>query len=267
MTSPTLPEVLVVPTDEVPRAAAAHIAGVLAGAVDERGIAHWATTGGSSAPGIYAALASPPLAGEVPWRAVHTWFGDDRFVPDDHPESNVRPLISGLLAGAATDRPGRPGVVIAADHLHRWPIAEAIARRTGPAGAAAGYAAMLASLVPPDADGTPVLDLIILGVGPDGHILSVFPGSAAWDSGGTCVAVPAPTHIGPHLDRVTFHPRLLRAARAVLVLTTGESKAPRVAHAWTGDDARELPLRAARLATATWILDEAAAAGLPRAGG
>ena len=75
--------------------------------------------------------------------------------------------------------------------------------------------------------------------------------------------MPAPTHVGPHVERVTLHPRLIAAARCVLVVTTGAAKADNLRLAWAGDDVRELPLRAARLATATWILDEAAAAGLP----
>jgi 6-phosphogluconolactonase/glucosamine-6-phosphate isomerase/deaminase len=60
-----------------------------------------------------------------------------------------------------------------------------------------------------------------------------------------------------------MHPRVLAAARRVMVVTTGASKAAVVGRAWTGDDARELPLRATRIATATWLLDEAAAADLP----
>ena len=64
--------------------------------------------------------------------------------------------------------------------------------------------------------------------------------------------------------RVTIHPRVIAAARRVLVVTTGASKAGKLAHAWTGDDVRELPIRAARIPNATWILDEAAAAELPR---
>ena len=101
-----------------------------------------------------------------------------------------------------------------------------------------------------------------LGVGPDGHVLSVFPGSAVWDAGTNVAPVPAPTHVEPHVERVTIHPRLLAAAGEVLVVTTGAGKAANLGLAWTGDDARELPLRAARLPNAVWILDEAAAAEL-----
>jgi 6-phosphogluconolactonase/glucosamine-6-phosphate isomerase/deaminase len=118
--------------------------------------------------------------------------------------------------------------------------------------------------MPADASGTPVFDLVVVGVGPDGHVLSVFPGSATWDEASSCAAVPAPTHIEPHVDRVTLHPRVLASARSVLVVTAGAGKAANLGRAWTGDDVRELPVRAARLGTATWILDEAAASELPR---
>ena len=246
--STVLPQLHVLPADAVPGAAAAQIARALATAIEARGVAHWATTGGSAAPGIYRALRVPPLRDAVGWSRIHTWWGDDRFVPADDPLSNVLPIA---------------GMPIPTGNLHPIPAGEAITRGEGPEWAAALYAAELSALVPADPDGTPVLDLVILGVGPDGHILSVFPGSAVWDEAATVCGVPAPTHIKPHVARVTIHPRLLAAARSVLVIAAGESKAANLARAWTGDDLRELPLRAARLATATWILDEDAAAQLP----
>jgi len=247
---PRLPALRIVPADAVSRVAAVSIAETLAGAVDARGVAHWATTGGSAAPGIYAALGSAPLAGSVDWSRVHTWWGDDRFVRHDDPLSNVLPIATlGLPAWT----------------LHPVPTEAALDLGHDPAWAAARYAEALTGALPADGSGDPVFDLVVLGVGPDGHILSVFPGSAAWDATAACVAVPAPTHIEPHVARVTIHPRLVAAARSVLVVTAGASKAANLGRAWTGDDARELPVRAARLRTATWVLDEAAAAGLPGA--
>ena len=257
---PSLPRLVVVGADAVSGAAADAIARVLAQAIAARGVAHWATTGGSAAPGIYRALGALPLRKRVDWSRVHTWWGDDRFVPYDHPLSNVLALeeiLVPLLEHA--------GVTVPVEQLHRWPIPQAIALAEGPAWVAGQYAEELAVLVPTAADGTPVLDLVVLGVGPDGHVLSVFPGSAAWDETATCLPVPAPTHIEPQVERVTFHPRLIPAARSVLVVTAGASKAANLGRAWTGDDLRELPVRAARLGTATWILDPAAAAELPPA--
>ena len=223
--SPSLPRLVVVGADAVSGAAADAIARVLAQAIAARGVAHWATTGGSAAPGIYRALGALPLRKRVDWSRVHTWWGDDRFVPYDHPLSNVLALeeiLVPLLEHA--------GATVPVEQLHRWPIPQAIALAEGPAWVAGQYA-----------------------------------GAAAWDETATCRRVPAPTHIEPQVERVTFHPRLIPAARSVLVVTAGASKAANLGRAWTGDDLRELPVRAARLGTATWILDPAAAAELPPA--
>ena len=270
-----LPTVRVFATaDEVAAAAAAEIAGTLAEAILERGEAHWSTTGGSAAPPIYRLLGADPLRDSLDWGRVHVWWGDDRFVPVDHTYSNVLPLEQILLdsggdeansGASASDVGGHgAGVRIPAAHIHPIPSSAAIAHGTGPAGAASAYAVEIGEFVPVDRDGVPVFDLIVLGVGPDGHILSVFPGSAVWDATELCVGVPAPTHVEPHVPRVTLHPRVLAVARAILVVTTGASKAANLGRAWTGDDARDLPIRAARLPNATWLLDEPAAAGLPR---
>jgi 6-phosphogluconolactonase/glucosamine-6-phosphate isomerase/deaminase len=171
---------------------------------------------------------------------------------------------TGAATGADVGESGA-GVRIPADHLHLVPVAAAIAHAGGPAWAATAYATALRDAGPETGpDGVPVFDLIVLGVGPDGHVLSVFPGSAVWDDPAMCVAVPAPSHVEPHLERVTMHPRVLAAARTVLVVSTGQSKASVLGRAWTGGDVRELPVRAARTANATWLLDDAAAAELPR---
>ena len=257
------PKVVVVDTDRVSETAAAEIARVLREALarSDDGLVHWATTGGSSAPGIYRALKAPELGGSLDWTRIHTWWGDDRFVPPDHPLSNVLPLTEVLLADEAN---GRQGIEMPTANLHPIPVSEAIARAAGPAWAAARYAEMLRELVPLDESGTPVLDLVILGAGPDGHLLSVFPRSLVWDEPGICAGVPAPTHVEPPVERVTMHPRVLAAARSVLLVTSGASKARPIADCWVGGNPRDLPLRAARLAQATWILDEAAAAGIRR---
>ncbi len=271
-----LPDLRILPSPEaVADAAATEIARVLAAAIAERGVAHWSTTGGSAAPPIYRRLRVPPLRETVAWDRVQVWWGDDRFVPSDHPQSNVLPLDQVLLesggnettSGATSADVGDSGagVRLPTGNLHPVPVAAAIAHAGGAPWAAAAYAAELRDAGPrAGQDGVPVFDLIVLGVGPDGHILSVFPGSAVWDDPAMCVAVPAPTHVEPHLERVTMHPRLLAAARKVLVVSTGQSKAAALGRAWTGDDVRELPVRAARIETAIWLLDDAAASDLPR---
>jgi 6-phosphogluconolactonase len=271
------PELRVLPSaDAVAEAAATEIAQRLAGAIAARGVAHWVVTGGSSAPGIYHHLSRMPLRELVDWSRVHAWWGDDRFVPPDHPLSNVLPFTQVLLTSGGDEEGGSPesadvgghgdGVRIPASQIHQVPMTEAIAHAGGAAWAATGYMNAIKDHGPAveRPDGLPAFDVFVAGVGPDGHILSVFPGSTAWDAETLCVGVPAPTHIEPHVDRVTMHPRLVAAARRVVVVAAGGSKAAVLGRAWTGDDARELPVRATRLGHATWILDEAAAAELPR---
>ena len=250
---------IVVEADEAAatQAAAAHIARSLAAAVASRGRADWATTGGSAAPGIYRHLADDPLRDEIPWAEVHIWWGDDRFVPRDHPLSNVKPLDDILFA--------HPDIPLPVRNLHPFQCAEAIAAGRDAASVARLLAADLADAGPAIADGFPVLDLVVLGVGGDGHILSVFPGSAAFDATEWALAIPAPTHIEPHVARVTMHPSVVRVAREVLVVATGAGKAAILAEILGPiRDERRWPAQVARHERATWILDEAAAARLPR---
>jgi len=249
--------------------AADRIAQVLSDAVAERGRADWATTGGSSSVGIYRRLADPAMAGTVPWTGVHVWWGDDRFVPRDHPLSNVKPfddilLGIGQLEEGTADSATR-GIEIPLDQVHPFPTGEAIGRALGAGWCAITLASSLRDAALETADGWPVFDLLLLGIGRDGHLLSVFPGSMAFDSPELGLAIPAPTHIEPHVERVTLNPAVIGAARTVLVVAFGSEKAPVIADILEGDrDPRELPARLAVRTKATWILDEAAAARLSR---
>lgn len=265
----TGPELIVADTPaDATSLAAGRIADALAEAIAARGIAHWATTGGSSAPPLYEHLSRPPLSDRVDWSRVHVWWGDDRFVPADHPLSNALPFEQVLLRAGrrATGTGGQPGVdpdgvMIPIAHVHAMPMAAGIASGGGTAAVARAYEAELRRWGPErDADGWPQFDLLLLGVGPDGHLLSVFPGSAAWDAAELVVPIPAPTHVEPHVERVTLHPACIGAARRVLVVATGAAKANVLARALRGDARpRELPAAAAAHERATWILDRAAA--------
>jgi 6-phosphogluconolactonase/glucosamine-6-phosphate isomerase/deaminase len=96
--------------------------------------------------------------------------------------------------------------------------------------------------------------------------MSVFPGSEAFDRTDWALAIPAPTHVEPHVPRVTLNPAVLGVARTVLMVTTGESKAEIVERVFTAPrDPRQLPAQLVRNRAATWILDEAAASRLPPA--
>jgi 6-phosphogluconolactonase len=111
--------------------------------------------------------------------------------------------------------------------------------------------------------GLPVFDVVLLGVGGDGHILSVFPGSAALEPGAPlAMAIPAPTHIEPHLPRVTLDPALIGVADHVLLSVAGAGKAPVLREIFGPDrDVRRWPAQLALTRRAVWLLDPAAAGG------
>jgi 6-phosphogluconolactonase len=200
---------------------------------------------------------------------VGVWWGDDRFVPRDHPLSNVKPLDDILLAIGLTEEGvagGRaPGVPLLQANLHPFRTGEAIGASHGPAWCAASLADELRDARLATDGGWPVFDLVLLGIGADGHLLSVFPGSAALGAAELAMAIPAPTHIEPRVERVTLNPAVIGAARRVLVVATGAAKAAVLADVFgeTHDPSR-WPAQLARRGGATWILDAGAAASLPR---
>jgi 6-phosphogluconolactonase len=270
-------EVLANP-DAVAAAAAQRIAAALSDAVGQRGRADWATTGGSTPVGIYRELSGASKRDEVPWGHVHVWWGDDRFVPRDHPLSNVLPFDQVLLRAAAfTGASGdgesgidvevgtEPGVLVPGANIHAMPMTAAIAEGKDSAWVAAAYEAELRAAALPESDGIPVFDIVFSGIGADGHILSVFPGSRVFDETGTpwVAGIPAPEHVEPHVARVSLHPAFLAAARLVLVVAFGAGKADVLADVLGGTrDPSRWPSQHARRPNAVWLLDEAAAAKL-----
>jgi 6-phosphogluconolactonase len=251
------PRILVVPdADAAAEAAAAHLATRLRTAVEAGGRADWATTGGSAAPGIYRRLDAPPLRDDLPWSDIHMWWGDDRFVRRTEPQSNVLAADHELL---------RDGATMPESNVHPIPVDAALDARRDAAWAAEAYEAELREAELPERDGWPVFDLILIGIGPDGHLLSVFPGSHALDEQRAWVcAIPAPSHVEPHVERVTLTPHVLDAAADVLVVAHGASKADILGRVFGSPrNPRELPAQLARRPGATWIVDEAAAAHLP----
>ncbi|HZV73983.1 MAG TPA: 6-phosphogluconolactonase [Conexibacter sp.] len=212
-------------TDDAEAAAhtcAERIAAALDAARAQRGVAHVALAGGRTPARTYELL--PGLVAD--WRDVHLWFGDERCVPLDDPESNHNLLARTLLAGLDAD-PDRPR-----------PIVHAVAATDGdPSVAAAGYERELRATIAADTAGgpasaghvtgsgtpPPVLDLALLGLGEDGHTASLFPDDPALEERERlCIAVRGRK---PPFERVTLTLPLLRATRAVVVLTAGEGKA------------------------------------------
>ena len=266
----TAPEIIVVADAAAASALAGdRIAASLQGAFEARGRADWATTGGSTPIGIYRHLAIPAHVDDVPWPNVHVWWGDDRFVPRDHALSNVKPFddilldVGGHQAGQALGS-AAPAVPLPIANIHPFRTSEAIGEGWGAAGCAAELERELRAADLEVVDGWPVLDLVLLGVGGDGHVLSVFPGSAAFGSKDWALAISAPTHIEPHVERVTLNPAILAIAREILVVMHGADKAAILSDIFGLEvDPNRWPAQLTRRDGATWILDEAAAASLP----
>jgi 6-phosphogluconolactonase len=226
---------------------------------DARALAHVALTGGSTPAAIFQRLAVPPRRDAVPWERVHLWWGDDRFVARSDPLSNA--WIADRHLFRAPD--GGPGIPVPARQVHPFRCGDTIAAGLGPDACAAAYADELRAVIGPGSGDWPAFDLLLVGIGPDGHLLSVFPDSAAFGSDGWAVGIPAPTHIGPHVPRVTLNPAVVAAARTVLATVAGASKAEILAAVFAeGSDERHLPARLALRPGAIWIVDEAAASGL-----
>lgn len=227
--------------DAVAAAAASAIAGHLTERIAATGRATLSLTGGSVGVKTAAALATS----SVEWERVTIFFGDERFVPADHAERNDRQLDEALL-----DRLGdRPTV-------HRWP---ALTADTSDVDAAA--AQFLESLALPAGD-APIFDVTLLGMGPEGHIDSIFPDSPA-------VAETERLVVGvrdcpkPPPERMTFTLPAVRRSRHVLVVAAGEGKAEAVARGLEGADPSDWPVAGAVGTDSTmYHLDEGAASGL-----
>jgi 6-phosphogluconolactonase len=246
--------VIVADADAVGATAARHVVEAVAAVLAERARADIALTGGSTPEATYRHLVAPSLRDRVDWSRVHLWWGDDRYVPRADPLSNVRLADERLRAPA--------GLPIPAVNVHPFPVDRALGDGLGAGWCAATYAAEVVATLP-SVDGWPSFDLILVGIGADGHLLSVFPGSSALASDRIGLAIPAPSHIEPHVERVTLNPAVVGSAKAVLATAAGAPKAEVVARILEGPrDPAALPGVLARCSTATWILDLESAAGL-----
>ena len=220
--------------DAVSWAAAAHIAHRARSAVAERGRFSLAVSGGSTPAAMLAALATE----DVPWAAVDVFQVDERVAPDGHPERNATDLAEALLGRV----PLPPGGV------HLMPVTDADLAQ-----AAAAYAAELSSVC-----GTPpVLDLVHLGLGDDGHTASLPPGDPVLEVTGAAVAVSAP--YGGRV-RMTLTLPTLNAAREVVWLVSGAGKAAVLRRVVEGD--RSLPAARVLADRALLFADRPAAASL-----
>jgi 6-phosphogluconolactonase len=228
-------------------AAAAAIVDAASAAVAAQGRFTLVLAGGATPRATYMRLAAPPFVDRMPWDRTSVFFGDERCVPPDHSESNYRMANETLLSK----------VGIPADRVYRMR-----GEADDPEAAAAAYAKTLATVFETKRGGLPRFDLVLLGLGLDGHTASLFPGSpAAKEIFRTVVAVHAAAARIPQRLTLTF-PAINAAAR-VIFLVSGAEKAKVVKTALS--DGAALPASTARPTdgTLTWLLDRAAASLLP----
>jgi 6-phosphogluconolactonase len=236
--------------DRLARAVAAALVARLAAAQTVHGTASVVLTGGGVGTAVLermAALAAEPDRERVDWTAVDVWWGDERFVPADDDERNEKGARRALL-----DPVGVP-----AERIHAMPPSDG--PFASPEEAADWYAARLAAAAP-DGEVVPRLDVLLLGMGGEGHVASIFPDSPAVADERPVVAVrdcpkPPPT-------RVSLGFSAINAAEEVWLIVSGGPKAGAVAEALTADG--QLPAARVHGRRATrWLLDSAAAGALP----
>ncbi|MFO0676457.1 MAG: 6-phosphogluconolactonase [Polyangiaceae bacterium] len=228
--------------DAIAGAASSRIARVLVDAIRERGHASLALSGGNTPAPTYRALAAHR---DVDWSKVEVLWVDERAVPADHARSNTKLGRDTLVTGARVPE----------ERVH--PMDGAAADLEG---AAADYERKVRRVVPPDASGGPsVFDVVVLGIGDDGHTASLFPGSP-WvhERKKYVVAVPAE---GAREARLSLTAPVIESARTVFVLAAGSAKAGPIGrvYAETGslDETPARILRSAKGAV-VWIVDAAA---------
>jgi 6-phosphogluconolactonase len=231
--------------------AAALVARQAAAAVSARGRFLLAISGGSTPLPLFRRLASTPYREELPWSQTHIFWADERLVPPEDEASNYGQAWSVWLSH----------VPLPPENIHRVDSA------LDPAAAAGDYANELRALAgPPPGPAWPRFDLVLLGLGADGHTASLFPGSPGATSTEAPV-VPVWAEYGDRpAARVTLTPPVFNSARHILFLVQGKDKAPAVAQTIARDgDPHQLP--ALRIwpdqGQLSWFVDREAASLLP----
>jgi 6-phosphogluconolactonase len=217
-----------------------------------RGHASLVLTGGGIGTRVLTELAAAPARDAVDWRHVDIWWGDERFLPAGDPERNETGARKDLL----------DHVDASPDRVHPMPGPDG-PDGPDPEAAAARYAGwLLAASQPEDHSQVPSFDVLMLGIGPEGHVASLFPGMPALYEERTVVAVhgspkPPPTRLTLTLPAIT-------AAREVWILASGEEKAGAIRLALSGAGPVQVPAAGARGRQQTlFLLDRAAAAQVP----
>jgi len=232
-------------TKALAQAAADQFVAAAEEAIENRGRFTVALSGGSTPQEAYSRLSDPMLATKVSWRNVDLFWGDERCVPPEHPDSNYRMARKTMIQK----------VPIPQANVHR------IQGELDPDLAAEAYVEELQSVF--GSEERPRFDLIFLGLGEDGHTASLFPGSLALRETELWVLAVFPETL--QTWRVTLTPPVLNAARQLSFLVSGKSKAERLQEVLEGEPQPE-PLPAQLIqplnGQVTWLVDKAAAAKL-----
>ena len=250
------PPLVVVHRDAVllARAVAARLVTALVDAQAARGRASVVLTGGGIGIATLREIAASPARDAVDWESLDIWWGDERFLPAAHPERNDVQAREALLDAVDVDP----------DRVHPMGASD------GPDGddvdaAAEAYTEALAAAARPEDHGpVPTFDVLLLGVGAEGHIASLFPGSPAlYDER---LVVPVRGAPKPPPTRLSLSLRAINAAREVWVVAAGPEKAGAARLALGGAGATAVPAAGAQgRARTLWLLDAPAAARLPAA--
>ena len=248
---PPTPQILIATSEEWADKAAAFIHSLSEQAIRSNGRFLIALSGGSTPKLLYRALASDEWKGKFNWPRILFLFGDERCVPPDHTDSNFR------MAQAELFQPLQ---------IHPEQIFRMKGEYEDRAAAALEYEATIRTVTHCPAPAVPSLDLILLGLGDDGHTASLFPGTPALQVRETLVTVgQAPSGIR---DRLTFTVGALNQATVILFLVIGHGKAERVRQVLEPQSDADRSLPAAHVSPESgrvaWILDEPAAGQLTR---
>ena len=202
-------------------------------------------TGGSSPRQLYQLLATDAWRSQIPWERVHWFIGDERFVPSDDPLNNM-----GVARNLFLDQDAPPA------NIH--PIPTSTADPTDSDRGAALYESELKSFYGADEldPARPLFDLVLMGVGPDGHTASLFPGYPALDEARRWVVGVPKANVEPFVPRVTLTLATLASCREMLFEVAGADKRAILTRVFAGEN---LPANRARSARETvWLVDQAA---------
>lgn len=230
--------------EELNNTVAADIAEILIEVCRLQGNAYLALSGGSTPTGVYKALAQNQFRYSIPWGSVHFFWGDERCVPPDDPESNFRLAYDNLLKN----------IPVNPENIHR------IKGELSPREAASDYTKLLSEFAQGDYQ-WPIFDVAVMGMGEDGHTASLFPGKFNRGEDKKPVIPVSATYQNRPANRVTLTPLVFNSARNVVFLVAGEAKADTLQKALSDQiDLKNIPVQRiqATAGNVIWHVDLAA---------